>query len=96
MRLTTNMRVSLTHETDLVQNAHNERQKVYAASILSIGEGRDDNFAIILSTDHTGCTMKVGLSSMDYFYSCQTNLALQWLYPRGFNSFVMQNTCILA
>ena len=96
MRLTTNMRVSLSHETDLVQSAHNERQKVYAASILSIGEGRDDNFAIILSTDHTGCTMKVGLSSMDYFLSCQSNLALQWLYPSGFNSFVMQNTCILA
>ena len=40
--------------------------------------------------------MRVGLSGTDYFLSCQSNLALQWLRPSGFRSSVTQNTRVLA
>ena len=75
---------------------HLIRQREYAESILAIGEGKNNNFSVILNTDITGSIMKIGLSIMKYFLDSDRDSALAWLYPNSYNINDMQRTCILA
>jgi len=90
------MRLSIHQHDTIALTPHFIKQRQYADSILAIGEGRYDGYAIILDTDITGSIMKVGLAKMKYFLEDDVQSALMWLYPNGFHHQDMQKTCILA
>ena len=90
------MRLSIHQHDTIALTPHLLRQRQYADSILAIGEGRYDDYAIILDTDFSGSIMKVGLAQMKYVFEHDVYSALKWLYPDGFHHQHMQKTCILA
>jgi hypothetical protein len=62
------MRLSINQHDTIALTPHLLRQHQYADSILAIGEGRYDDYAIILDTDFSGSIMKVGLAQMKCFF----------------------------
>ena len=90
------MRLSIHQHDTIALTPHLLRQRQYADSILAIGEGRYDDYSIILDTDFDGSIMKVGLAQMKYFLQDDVYSALMWLYPDGFHHQHMKKTCILA
>ena len=61
------MRLSIHPNDTMVLTSHLIKQPQYAVSILAIGEGRFDDYAIVLDTDFTGSIMKVGLAKIHVF-----------------------------
>ena len=62
------MRLSIHQHDTIALTPHLLWQRQYADSILAIGEGRYDDYAIILDTDFSGSIMKVGLAQMKCFF----------------------------
>ena len=58
------MRLSIHQHDTIALTPHLLQQRQYADSILAIGEGRYDDFPIILDTDFDGTIMKVDLAQM--------------------------------
>ena len=51
------MRLSIHQHDTIALTPHSLRQRQYADSILAIGEGRYDDYAIILNKDFSGSIM---------------------------------------
>lgn len=76
-----------------------EKQTSYGEMILTIGEGRGNHDDLdMLNCNDYDATQIYRLQTIPYHLDTDEGMkeALSWLYPDGFNSSTMYNSCILA
>ena len=76
-----------------------DKQTSYGKMILTIGEGRANHDDLdMLNRNDYDATQIYRLSTIPYHLDTDEGMkdALTWLYPDGFNSSTMYNSCILA
>jgi PIF1-like helicase len=75
-----------------------KKQKEYADAIMAVGEGKEADRALILDIDEKEHTQIVGLPGIKYIIASDEGqrVALDWLYPGGFDPTRISQKTILA
>jgi hypothetical protein len=99
------IKIQFTHNLRLL-NANDPEQMMYAELLKEIGKGTyyrealyyEPNLSVPLveiPSHPDDDTTRIAFQTFKY-YCNDTKGALQWLYPNGFDSYIMKDSCILA
>jgi hypothetical protein len=100
--LNTNMAPDENTEQHQARCANYRQQKDYGDMILSVGEGKCNHIDVdLLNQNDYDATQVCRFSEIPFHIADEDNEgslqhALTWLYPDGFDSETMSNSCILA
>jgi len=85
------------HNLNEEEIVHYENQKLFGEMILAIGEGEPGHVHADMVNDNKSDGLQLfRLNSIPYFKESEQQLAINFLYPNGFDPDVAKDCCILA
>ena len=99
-KLTINMRLhaigAQLHNLNEEEVVHYKNQKLFGEMILAIGEGEPHVNADMVNDNEADGLQHFRMNSIPYFKEAEQQLAINFLYPNGFDPLVAKDCCILA